>query len=86
MRESRFQIPDEHVFPVSRTSDGIPYVRLEDVRQKLGDGKVISLELFIRDRTSLTIGGERVVCLWDLNDFLKIHVPVATIPNPVKVL
>lgn len=77
MREPRFKIPDEHTFPVSRTADGIPYVRLADVRKKLGDGKAIALDDFLRNRTSLSISGERVACLWDLNDFLKTHVPIS---------
>lgn len=86
MAETRFEIPDEHRFPVQRTADGVPYVTFEDVRKKLGDGMVIRLEAFLRNRTTLSIGGMQVACLWDLNDFLKSHVPVASISKPVKVL
>lgn len=80
MRETRFNIPDEHVFPINRTADGLPYVRIEDVRKKLGDGLAIRLEQSLT--TSLRIAGEPVACLWELNDFLKKHVPVESTIHP----
>lgn len=86
MADTHFDIPEEHRFPVQRTQDGVPYVALEDVARKLGDGIVLRLEEFLRTRTALSIGGKKVACLWDLNDFLKSYVPAGSISKPVKVL
>lgn len=78
MARDAFNVPEEYQFKVRHTADKLPYVLIEDVRARFGDGIAMRLEEFLEDKTRLKVNGETVACLWDLNEFLKVYVPVGS--------